>query len=166
MPRRIMHRASVAATATALITLSSLSLGYAEAAGAFANFTGSWSGGGKMHLEGGRTEQLRCKAYYSDKSGGTALGISLRCASSASKVELRANLVASGTHVTGDWEERQFNVAGRANGSASGNHISLAINGGGLTGSMSVTTNGKTQTVSVSAENVALKGLQIALARD
>ena len=138
----------------------------ADAAGAFSNFSGSWSGNGHMRLEGGRTEALRCKAYYSDKSGGNALGISLRCASSASKVELRANLTASGNRVSGDWEERQFNAAGRASGTASGNRISLAINGGGLTGSLSVTTNGSRQTVSIATENVALKGIQIALARD
>jgi hypothetical protein len=136
------------------------------AAGAFANLSGSWSGSGQMRLEGGRTEALRCKAYYTDKSGGSALGISLRCASSASKVELHASLIANGGRVSGDWEERQFNVAGRANGSASGNQISLSINGGGLTGSMSVTTSGSRQSVSISAENVALKGIQIALARD
>ncbi len=137
-----------------------------HAANAFANFTGSWSGSGQMRLEGGRTEALRCKAYYNDKSGGTSLGISLRCASSGSKVELRANLVANGNRVSGDWEERQFNVAGRASGSASGNNISLAISGGGLTGSMSVTTNGSRQSVTISTENVALKSIQIGLSRE
>jgi hypothetical protein len=137
-----------------------------EAAGAFANFTGSWSGSGQMRLEGGRTEALRCKAYYTDKSGGTSLGISLRCASAGAKVELRASLTANGTRLSGDWEERQFNVGGRATGSASGNNISLAINGGGLTGSMSVTTNGSRQSVSITTENVALKGIQIGLSRD
>ena len=137
-----------------------------QAAGAFSNFSGSWSGNGQMRLEGGRTENLRCKAYYTDKSGGNALGISLRCASSANKVELRANLTASGNRVTGDWEERAFNVAGRANGTAGGNNISLAINGGGLTGSLSVNTTGSRQTVSISTQNVALKGIQIGLSRD
>ena len=138
----------------------------ADAAGAFANMSGSWSGSGQMRLEGGRTESLRCKAYYSDKSGGNGLGISLRCASSSNKVELRANLTASGNRVSGDWEERQFNASGRASGTANGNHISLAINGGGLSGSMSVTTNGGRQTVSISTENVALKGIHIGLSRD
>ena len=162
MSVRTMKRAAglLIALSTPLITPA------AYAAGAFANFSGSWSGSGQMRLEGGRTEALRCKAYYTDKSGGTSLGISLRCASSASKVELRANLVANGSRVTGNWEERQFNVAGRATGSAGGNQISLAINGGGLDGSMSVTTTGSRQTVSISTQNATLKGIQIGLARD
>jgi hypothetical protein len=119
-----------------------------------------------MRLEGGRTEALKCKAYYADKSGGTALGISLRCASSGGKVELRANLTSNGNRVSGSWEERQFNASGSASGTAGGNNISLAINGGGLTGSMSVTTNGSRQSVSITTQNVSLKGLSIALARD
>ena len=162
MSVRTMKRAAglLIALSTPLITPA------AYAAGAFANFSGSWSGSGQMRLEGGRTEALRCKAYYTDKSGGTSLGISLRCASSASKVELRANLVANGSRVTGNWEERQFNVAGRATGSAGGNQISLAINGGGLDGSMSVTTTGSRKTVSISTQNATLKGIQIGLARD
>ncbi len=161
-----MHVRTTKLAAGLLIALSTpLITPAAHAAGAFANFSGSWSGSGQMRLEGGRTEALRCKAYYSDKSGGTSLGISLRCASSASKVELRANLVANGSRVTGDWEERQFNVGGRASGSASGSSISLSINGG-LNGSMSVTTNGSRQSVSISTQNSALKGIQIGLARD
>jgi len=138
----------------------------ADAASVFSNMSGSWSGTGQMRLEGGRTEALRCKAYYSDKSGGNGLGISLRCASPSNKVELRATLTATGNRISGDWEERQFNASGRASGTANGNHISLAINGGGLSGSMSVTTNGSRQTVSISTENVALKGIHIGLARD
>jgi hypothetical protein len=161
MIRRTFFAAGLVAVITSPIATAS-----SEAAGAFANFTGSWSGSGQMRLEGGRTEALRCKAYYNDKSGGTSLGISLRCASSGARVELRANLTANGNRVSGDWEERQFNVGGRASGSASGNNISLAINGGGLTGSMSVTTNGSRQSVSITTENVALKGIQIGLSRD
>ena len=159
-------RATLVVACLVGIATAPLATASSEAAGAFANFTGSWSGSGQMRLEGGRTEALRCKAYYSDKSGGTSLGISLRCASSNAKVELRANLVANGNRVSGDWEERQFNVGGRASGSAGGNNISLAINGGGLTGSLSVTTTGSRQSVSISTANVALKGIQIGLSRD
>ena len=161
----MLNRIFLAATGLAMTASISLLTTPADAAGAFANFTGSWSGNGQMRLEGGRTEALRCKAYYTDKSGGTALGISLRCASSSNKVELRANLTASGSRVSGDWEERNFNVGGRANGTAGGSNISLAINGG-LNGSMSVTTNGSRQSVSITTESAALKGIQIGLSRD
>ena len=118
-----------------------------------------------MRLEGGRTETLRCRASYTDRSG-TALGISLRCASASNKVDLHANLKASGTRVSGSWEEREFSTGGSASGTASGNHISLSISGDMLSGSMAVTTNGSRQSVSITTHNVSLKGIQIALARD
>jgi len=133
---------------------------------AFSQLAGTWSGSGQIRLEGGRTEALRCRASYTDHNDGASLGISLRCASASNKVDLHAQLKAAGTRVSGAWEERQFNAAGSAAGTASGNQIILAISGGGLEGSMHVTTNGSRQSVSIETQNVALKGIQIALARD
>ena len=160
------HRAVSSATFAAAILLSLLpSQSSSAAAGAFSNFSGSWSGSGRMTLEGGRSESLRCRANYTDRSGGNSLGISLRCASASNRVDLYANLTASGSRVSGSSEERQFNTGGRASGSASGNHISLSIHGG-LSGSMSVTTNGARQSVNIMTQGVALKGIQIGLARD
>ena len=67
-----------------------------------------------MRLEGGRTENLRCRASYTGRNRGNGLGISLRCASAASKVDLHASLTASGSRISGSWEEREFNAAGHA----------------------------------------------------
>lgn len=138
----------------------------ADTGGTFSKMSGSWSGSGQVHLEGGRTESMRCRASYTDKNNGATLGISLRCASASNRVDLHANLKASGNRVSGDWEERQFNAGGSASGTANGNNISLAINGGGLEGTMSVTTNGSQQSVSITTQNKTLKGIQIALARE
>ena len=137
----------------------------ADAAGAFANMAGTWSGSGQMRLEGGRTENLRCRASYTGRNRGSGLGISLRCASASSKVDLHASLTSSGSRVSGIWEEREFNTGGSASGTANGNLISLSI-GGGLDGSMSVTTNGGHQSVSITTQNVALKTIRIGLSRD
>lgn len=137
----------------------------ADAVSAFSSLRGSWSGSGQMRLEGGRTESLRCRASYTDRNRGRGLGISLRCASASSKVDLHASLTAAGSRVSGNWEEREFNTGGTANGTASGNEISLSI-GGGLDGTMSVTTSGSRQSVSITTENVALKGIRIALSRE
>ena len=126
---------------------------HADAASAFSSMAGSWSGSGQMRLDGGRTENLRCRASYTDRKGG--LGIALRCASASSKVNLRASLTGSGSRVSGNWEEREFNAGGAASGSASGNTISLSISGG-LDGTMNVTTNGARQQVSITTQNVAL----------
>ncbi len=133
-------------------------------AGVFDGLAGSWTGAGQITLDGGVKESLKCKAYYTDKS--ERLGIALRCASASYKIDLRANLASSGSSLSGDWEERQFNAAGKVSGEMSGNRLNLAINGGGVSGSLAVTTNGASQTVSLATEGSTLKGVSIGLSRD
>ena len=135
------------------------------AAGAFASLSGSWSGSGSIRLEDGRSEALKCRAYYSPK-GDENLGLALRCASSSNKIELRAQLTASGSRIAGHWEERTFNASGTVAGHASGNNLKLAIVGGGFSGSMAVTTDGRSQVISVATQGVALKGVSVNLRRD
>jgi hypothetical protein len=140
--------------------------GTTQAAGPFEQLDGTWSGPGRINLEDGRSESLKCKAYYTPKAAGVEIGLALRCASASNKVELRANLVASGGRVSGSWEERTFNASGTVTGQASPSHIKLNINGGGFSGAMAVTTNGKSQVISVSTQGVALKGVSVNLQRD
>ena len=135
------------------------------AAGAFAFLSGSWSGSGSIRLDDGRSEALKCKAYYSPK-GDETLGLALRCASSSNKIELRAQLTASGNRVAGHWEERTFNASGTVAGHASGANMKLSINGGGFSGSMAVSTDGRSQVISVATQGVALKGVSVNLRRD
>jgi FCD domain len=122
----------------------------ADAASPLAQLSGSWSGSGNINLADGKSESLKCKAYYTQKDGGAEVGVALRCASTSNKVELRANLVADGSRLSGSWEERTFNASGTVMGEASPTQIKFAINGGGFSGSMVVTTTGTSQVVSVS----------------
>jgi hypothetical protein len=165
MPRFARFRKPALAVAgIALVSMSGVA--GAAAAGPFDTLGGSWSGAGNIRLEDGRTEGLKCKAYYSPRSGGASMGLALRCASASNKIELRATLNSTGSRIAGNWEERTFNVGGSASGQANGNTIRLAIDAGVLAGSMSVVTNGANQTISVRTDGAALKGVNISLRRD
>jgi hypothetical protein len=155
-----------ALTAAGLLLVSTAAIGVAAAAGPFDALGGTWSGAGNIRLEDGRSEGLKCKAYYSPRSGGASMGLALRCASASNKIELRATLNSTGSRIAGNWEERTFNVTGSASGQASGNTIKLAIDAGVVAGQMSVVTNGASQTISVKTDGAALKGVQINLHRD
>ena len=137
----------------------------AKAESPFTVLNGSWSGGGQIRFAGGNSEALKCKAYYTPKDAGAGVGLSIRCASASSKIELRANLVSQGGRVSGNWEERTFNAAGDVAGQVTGNRISLAITGGGFSGTMSVATTGSSQTVSITTDGIGLKGVNISLSR-
>lgn len=159
---RVIRRCAAAS----LLALAAMALP-AAAAGPFATYNGSWSGSGQIRLDNGKTESLKCKAYYTPKDDGDAIGLALRCASASNKIELRAQLEADGGRVSGSWEERTFNASGSVTGEASSTHIKLAINGGGFTGSMSVTTSGASQSISVVTQGgMALRGINISMRRD
>jgi hypothetical protein len=131
----------------------------------FAELNGAWTGAGQIRLDGGKVERVTCKAYYTPKDGGNALGIALRCASTSYSVDLRSNLVAAGGRVTGTWEERTFAAEGNVAGRATNGNISVAINGGGLSGSMSVSFGGTSQQVSITTAGTALRGVSISLSK-
>jgi hypothetical protein len=132
------------------------------AAGPFDTLLGSWQGAGQIKLSDGRSERLKCNAYYT--GGGSQLGMAIRCQSESSNVEIRSKLSQTGNRISGTWEERTFNAAGTASGSASGDRISLQISGG-VSGSMQVSYSASRQSVSISTQNIALKSVTISLSR-
>ncbi len=130
----------------------------------FLSLAGTWNGSGTANFEGGTTESLRCKGYYTNASGGSNLGLSIRCANASAKVELRANLNYANGAVSGQWEERTYNQSGTVNGNASSNKLTLAISGG-IQGSMSVSVGGRSHSVTVSTSGPVLKGINISMSR-
>lgn len=161
LSNRLKSSALVALTALGAVLISFPS--YA-ADSPFGSLAGTWNGSGTAQFDGGKTESLRCKGYYTNGGGGANLGLSIRCANASAKVELRANLDYANGNVTGNWEERTFNQSGTVAGKASSNKLSLAISGG-ITGNMTVSFGGGSQQVSVSTSGPVLKGIQISFSR-
>jgi hypothetical protein len=135
---------------------------HAAAGNPFDTLLGSWRGSGQIQLSDGRSERLKCNAYYT--GGGSQLGMAIRCQSESSNVEIRSKLSQSGGRITGTWEERSFNATGTAAGQASDDKISLQISGG-VTGTMSVSYSGSRQSVAISTQGIALKSVTIDLTR-
>lgn len=136
----------------------------ALAASPFGMLDGSWSGSGRAQFEGGQSESLRCNAYYTSSDSGRTLGLAIRCASASNKIEIRGRLFYRGGRVSGTWEERTFNASGTAAGRANDNQIVLSL-AGGVSGSMSVVASRSRQSVSISTQGTALRGVRIALSR-
>jgi hypothetical protein len=128
----------------------------------FGTLLGSWRGSGQIELDGGRTERVKCNAYYT--GGGSQLGMAIRCQSETSNVEIRSKLSQSGGRVTGTWEERTYNAEGSATGQATSDKMSLQISGG-VTGTMSVSYSGSRQSVAIATQGIALKSVTIDLTR-
>lgn len=157
-------RAVFAALVLAGLFLAAFGSAPSRADTPFSSLAGTWSGAGQIRLEGGKHESIRCRAYYTmqDKQ---KLGMAIRCASSSNKIEMRASLTYSDGRITGEWEERTFNASGHVSGTSSGNHMTLNIDGGGLTGSLAVRLGDKSQLVSISTTGSAFRGLNLSLTR-
>ena len=155
---------ALAAAGVAVVSTSAVAV--ASAAGPFDTLGGSWSGAGNIRLEDGRTEGLKCKAYYSPRSGGASMGLALRCASASNKIDLRATLNSTGSRIAGSWEERTFNVGGSASGQAARQHHQ-ARHRRRRAGRLDVGGHQRqSQTISVRTDGAALKGVNINLRRD
>lgn len=148
----------------AVATLVAAAAAPAAAESPFSQFTGSWSGAGQVRFTGGSAEALKCRAYYTPKDGG-GLGMAIRCASTSSKIELRATLAYSGGQVSGSWEERTYNAAGQVTGSANPGKINLAVSGGGFSATMNVGVTGHSQSVSIKADGTGFTSVSINLSK-
>ncbi len=131
----------------------------------FSAMPGFWIGPGRIEFNEGASEALVCKAYYATTDQTSRLSIVLRCASPSQKIELRAQLLAQGSNLTGIWEERTFNASGTVTGQATDQQISLSIDGGGFTATMQVIQDGGQQSVSITTQGVGFKKVNVSLTR-
>ena len=162
MIRCALKRLLAAVATTAALMFVSTDGTKADAGNPFDVLLGSWRGGGQMELSEGKTERLKCNAYYT--GGGSRLGVAIRCQSEISNIEFRSKLSQTGGRITGTWEERTFNAQGNASGQAANGRMTLAISGT-VTGSMLVSYSASRQSVSISTQNIALKSVSIDLTR-
>jgi len=130
--------------------------------GPFNGLLGSWGGTGEYSLDDGTRERIKCNAYYT--GGGSQLGMAIRCSSDNNKIEIRSKLNSSGGRVSGHWEERTYNAEGDAGGTATADRITLQISGA-VSGNMSVAYTASSQTVTITTQGTALRGVNITLAR-
>ena len=117
----------------------------------FSALVGTWSGKGTARLEGGKSERLSCKGYYSG-SGGSELRLNIICANPSTKVELRSVLKYASGHVTGTWEERNYNQQGTITGSGDRLEAAAVDRRRRLKGFLSVSIGGTSQSVSLSTQ--------------
>jgi hypothetical protein len=135
----------------------------ARAATPFDSLLGSWSGSGQIRYESGQPDAVKCTAYYT--GGGQELRLAIRCSSSSNDIEIRGQLSQQADKVSGTWEERTYNASGTATGKMAGGRMTLSIEGGGFSGSMSVAFEASRQTVVITTEGIGMKSVNVTLGR-
>jgi hypothetical protein len=119
-------------------------------AGPFGPLAGSWSGNGTITMSDGASERIRCRAKYTP--GGSALQITLRCASDSYRFELSSDVTANGNNLNGTWSEESRGINGSLSGTSSGGQFDVFVQASGFAANISVRTTGPRQSVSISSK--------------
>jgi hypothetical protein len=131
----------------------------------FAHFTGSWSGTGKITVQNGTSERIRCRGIYRAGESAATLTISLRCASDSYKFELASDVTYDGGNISGSWNETTRSVYGQLSGRATANNISAQATAVGVTASIAITTHGNSQSVSIRSPGSEISEIAVSMAR-
>ena len=152
------------ATAGVLVIALGLS-GAAQAASPLSPLAGTWSGGGTLSTSDGMQERLRCRASYDVDGSGSQVSLNLRCASASYNFDLAGNAAYRGGAITGSWSEATRNASGTISGQASGDRIEAAARGDNFSASLSLTTRGDRQTVSIHPQAANVTAVSLSLSR-
>jgi hypothetical protein len=137
----------------------------ALAASPFERFVGVWTGGGQIVGSNGHRESMRCRAEYSEVKDGAALNQSIVCASESFKFDIQSYAEASGGAVQGYWRETSRDVSGHMTGRISEGQFVGEFSAPTFSAAISLTSNGRTQTVSIQPHGGDISDVRIELKR-
>jgi hypothetical protein len=119
------------------------------AGGPFADFAGTWSGGGTLRPQNGAAERIRCNATYQAR-GQREVNLQLRCASDSYNFNLSGDFAADADNqVTGRWTEHTRSTGGTAIGMAQGDRLQLHIESAGFSAQVVMITRSRQQSVNI-----------------
>jgi hypothetical protein len=133
------------------------------AAGAFDGMAGYWNGSGQVQLSDGSNEPIRCRASYAVAGEGRLLQQTLVCASASAKFDITSNVEENGGRITGTWSEATRNANGQVSGTARGGRVDASVAGPGFTASLSVTTRGASQSVTIVPQGSDVRNVSVSL---
>lgn len=137
----------------------------AWAASPFEKFLGVWRGSGQIVGTNGHHESIRCKAQYAEAKEGLALSQSIVCASESFKLDVTSYVEASGESVQGYWKEASRDVSGNVTGRIAGGRFDGEFSAPAFSATITLTSNGRTQAVSIQPRGGDVADVRIELRR-
>jgi hypothetical protein len=136
-----------------------------RAVGPFAGFAGAWNGSGRIEMQSGTSERIRCRARYSVSQAGEVLLQELRCASDSYRIDVNSTAQSDGDSLSGTWTELTRNVTGSLSGRASRGSIQARVNALGFSADLTVHTAGNTQSVTITPEGNDVRSVAVTMKR-
>jgi hypothetical protein len=131
--------------------------------GPFAALEGSWSGEGQIRTSGGLRERLRCRATYRSAEAGDHLRLALRCASDSYNFDLAGDVDHRDGAISGSWTEASRRASGTISGRVNGDHIEANAKSDTFSVTLSLTTRGNRQAVTITSLAAEVTNVSITL---
>ena len=129
----------------------------------FAGLGGNWAGNGKITVDNGTSERIRCRGTY--KVEGKGLGLSLRCASDSYKFELSSDIASDGGNLSGSWNEASHGIFGSLAGRVTPGVIQATASAVGFSAAILIRTGATAQSVSIKSPGSEISEVSITMAR-
>ena len=138
--------------------------GTGSAATRLNDWAGYWTGGGKVQLSNGSSEDVKCVVTY--KVTGQQLRQNIRCAGQGFSFNGTAELdVGLNGAVTGNWTENTYSANGAVTGKATDSGFKLAISGATFTAVMDAATTSCKQTLDIIPTGLDVSRIAIGLGK-
>jgi len=132
--------------------------------GPLAQFAGNWSGSGKITVQNGSSERIRCRS--GNNASGNGMSMSLRCASDSYKFELASDITSSnGGNLSGSWNETTRGIMGSLSGKLAANTIQATANAVGFSASLAIRASGNSLSVSIRSPGAEISEVTISMAK-
>ena len=135
------------------------------AEGPLAHFAGNWSGGGKITVQNGSSERIRCRSSNGNNASGNALSMNLRCASDSYKFELASDINSDGSNISGSWNETTRGVMGSLSGKVTANNIQATANAVGFSASLAIRASGNSLSVSIRSPGAEISEVSVSMTK-
>jgi hypothetical protein len=131
--------------------------------GTLTPFAGNWSGTGKITVQNGSSERIRCRSNNS--SSGKTLALSMRCASDSYKFDLASDIASEGGNISGSWNETSRGVIGTLSGRITGSNIQATATAIGVTAALSIRMAGPALNVSIRSPGSEVSEVTVSMAK-
>jgi len=164
-PARLLSLPKLTALGFAAAASVAAAPSVADAGRPFEMFAGEWNGSGQIVDSKGARERIRCRADFTEAHEGAALNQSIVCASSSYKIDISSYAEASGGSVKGTWSESTRGFTGQLTGRVGNGRFEGVVIGPGFSASVSLTSNGRRQAVTIQPQGGEIADVRIELER-
>jgi hypothetical protein len=137
--------------------------GLADDASPFKDLPGRWVGDGRIGLEGGKVESVKCRATYFVSEDANELKQNIRCASAGGTIEVKSTVDHKAGQLSGSWNELIYNLGGDLRGAVTPRGFRITVRGASLTAYMDVIVMENKQIVEIQFFNSTLHDLTLVL---